>query len=140
MISLGAAAILVAGSIAHQASAQTNGAPDLSVSRVFLGTATTREELQLEYESIRVGPPAGGLVVSTIGILGGVALSFAGAFRDFCLCDDPLSGTAKGMIAGGTVISMVSFGGFVASGVFLATRAKRRRAIRARLRDGALVW
>ncbi|MEM8607181.1 MAG: hypothetical protein AAGF92_08750 [Myxococcota bacterium] len=79
-------------------------------------------------------------MVSTIGFVGGITLSFAGMLRDFCWCDDSRSRAGRSMVVGGAVISVVSFAGLVASGVLLGTRAKRRRAIRVQLRDGALVW
>ncbi len=98
----------------------------------------TLEELQREYDSIKIWAPAVGIPVSYFTIGGGFGLIMAGSLNlDFCFTATPCEATElprtpgeRALIGAGSVVVAVGAAGFIASVIRLSQKNRKRRALR----------
>lgn len=115
------------------ASAQT-GYPATSDPRLqYVPPARTLEELQREYDAIRLWAPALGMPVSYFAASGGMVMIAAANF-DLCLSstciDEPRTRSEKAWIAAGGIVIAAGIAGFVASIVRIRQKQQRKHRLR----------
>ncbi len=115
------------------ASAQT-GYPATSDPRLqYVPPARTLEELQREYDAIRLWAPALGMPVSYFATGGGMAMIVA-ANIDFCFSstciDQPRTRSEKAWTAAGSLVIAAGVAGFVASIVRIRQKKQRKHRLR----------
>jgi len=122
---------------ASAASAQTGyptGYPTKRDLRLqYVPTGRTVEELQREYDSIRLWAPALGVPVSYFTVGGGLSMIVATEL-DFCFyppcADEPRTRSDKVLIATGSIFIAAGVAGFIASIVRIVQKRKRKRRLR----------
>ena len=115
------------------ASAQTGYPTKRELRLQYVPTGRTMEELQREYDSIRLWGPALGVPVSYFTVGGGLSMIVA-ADLDFCLyppcIDEPRTRSDRALIATGSIFIAAGVAGFVASIVRIVQKKKRKRRLR----------
>jgi len=91
------------------------------------------EELQREYDSIRLLGPALGVPTSYFAVGGGVVM-VAAANLDFCFyppcVQEPRTRSERALIASGSIVIAAGVAGFIASIVRIAQKRERKRRLR----------
>lgn len=115
------------------ASAQTGYLSTEDSRLQYVPPTPTHEELQREYDSIRLWGPAIGIPVSYFTIVGGFAPIVA-ANLDWCsppsCVDEPHTASEKAMIGVGSVLIIAGVAGFIASIVRVHQKRERKRKLR----------
>jgi len=109
----------------------------------YVPTTQSMEELQREYDSIRLWGPALGVPTSYFAAGGGMAMIVL-ANLDLCFyppcVDEPRTRSERALIASGSIIIAAGVSGFIASIVRIAQKRERKRRLRfemAQLRFGS---
>lgn len=112
--------------------------PRLDLHLRYVELQPTLDQLQREYDSIRIWAPAVGIPVSYFAAAGGGALMISGSLDlDYCFgdlpCDtvqEPRSPGQRATIGVGTVMLLGGLAGLITSAVKLRKKNKRRRELR----------
>jgi len=119
--------------VTSAASAQTGYPTKRELRLQYVPTGRTMEELQREYDSIRLWGPALGVPVSYFTVGGGLSMIVA-ADLDFCVyppcIDEPRTRSDRALIASGSILIAAGVAGFIASIVRIVQKKKRKRRLR----------
>jgi hypothetical protein len=124
------------------ASAQSGPPSNPQLQLEYVPTMQSIEELQREYDSIRLWGPALGVPTSYFAAGGGMAM-IVSANLDFCFyppcVEEPHTRSERALIASGSIFIAAGVAGFIASIVRIAQKRERKRRLRfemAQLRFG----
>jgi len=115
------------------ASAQPGSPSSTELQLQYVPPMRSMEELQREYDSIRLWGPALGVPTSYLTVGGGVVM-VAAANLDFCFyppcVEEPHTRSERALIASGSIVIAAGVAGFIASIVRIAQKRERKRRLR----------
>jgi hypothetical protein len=124
------ALLLLATSVA---SAQPGSPSSPELQLQYVPPMRSMEELQREYDSIRLWGPALGVPTSYFAAGGGMAM-IVSANLDLCFyppcVEEPHTRSERALIASGSIVIAAGVAGFIASIVRIAQKRERKRRLR----------